>query len=296
MDSISEQAGKQLKSLPPVGEIKSAQEQIKNVSFDKTVNVGDLESVKAMDSMKSDLDAKYSRYDADIKNLKTDEKITLANNTLADIKTINITGADDIEPAKQKLDKLSAAAGELQRSVNDIQALKTKLDGDMGSEKDMLAKINGLKDKDYKALSDKFKLPSFSFGNISGALFGPVWIGRVNSAIYYMQLARKYMPPRKKTDAKVVSQRLKGRDVNFPKFDNPPGFLIQQALVTGTSGGAGKAGEPMDFKGRIADITSDPVMLGRPHDRHDRRLQGRQALNLKVFSTIRNISQRIRLP
>jgi hypothetical protein len=160
----------------------------------------------------------------------------------------------------------------------------------------MLAKINELKDKDYKALSDKFKLPSFSFGNISESLFGPVWIGRVNSAIYYMHLTRKYMPARKKTDKTVVSQRLKGRDVNFPKFDNPPAFLIQQALLDRHSGGAGKAGEPMDFKGRITDITSDPAMLGRPTIGTIDGAQGKQALNMKAVLTIRGKFLRIRWP
>jgi uncharacterized protein (TIGR03545 family) len=282
MDGITAKAKSEFKALPPAGELKSAQEQMKGINFDKAVNVNDLESVKAMDAMKSEMNAKFAQYDADIKNLNTDEKVTLANNALNDIKSIKISGVQDIEPAKKKLDQLSASTGELQKAVSDIQALKTKLDGDMGAEKDMLAKINELKDKDYKALADKYKIPSFDFGNISQALFGPVWIGRVNSAIYYMHLARKYMPPRKKTDTKVVSQRMKGRDVYFPKHDNPPAFLVQQALLTGTSGGPGKEGVPMDFKGQITDITSDPAMLGRPTVGVLNGAQGKQALNLKA--------------
>lgn len=282
MDSITAKAKSEFKALPPAGELKSAQSQLKDLSSIKNVSVNDLESVKAMDAMKAEMNAKFSQYDSDIKNLKTDEKITLANNALNDIKSIKISGVQDIEPARQKLEKIQASTADLQKAVSDIQALKSKLDTDIGSDKDMLAKISELKDKDYKALADKYKLPSFEFGNISQALFGPVWIGRVNSAVYYMSLARKYMPPRKKTDTKVVAQRMKGRDVYFPKYDNPPAFLIKQALLTGTSGGPGKAGQPMDFKGKITDITSDPVMLGRPTVGTIEGAQGKQALNLKA--------------
>jgi len=72
------------------------------------------------------------------------------------------------------------------------------------------------------------------------------------------------MPPKSKSTKKVVVQRSKGTDVSFPKSDNPPEFLISKASLTGTTGGAGKPGSPLDFKGEIDDITSDQSLLGRP--------------------------------
>jgi hypothetical protein len=72
------------------------------------------------------------------------------------------------------------------------------------------------------------------------------------------------MPPKKKSTKKITVVRAKGTDVSFPKEDNPPDFLIAKMLLTGTTGGAGKEGSAIEFKGEINDITSDQSLLGRP--------------------------------
>jgi uncharacterized protein (TIGR03545 family) len=72
------------------------------------------------------------------------------------------------------------------------------------------------------------------------------------------------MPPKKKNSNTTTVKRAKGTDVRFSKQDNPPDFLISKTALTGTTGGEGKEGAPLDFKGEIDDITSDQALLGRP--------------------------------
>ncbi|MFH1369529.1 MAG: TIGR03545 family protein [Elusimicrobiota bacterium] len=263
--SIQDKTKNEIKNLPAADSFKDMSSQIKNIKFDTAINVNDLESVKEMEAMKTELAGKAAQYDSRIKELNIDNKISMVNAAVEEAKSIKIGSLQDVEPAKKKIEALNQSKTGLDKSINEINALKAQMDADIGSEQDMLARINALKDKDYQMLASKFNIPSFSFGNISQSLFGPEWIGRVNQAVYYLHVARKYMPSGGKQKKKVIKpSRMKGMDVSFPKEDNPPDFLIQKISLTGTTGGAGKEGEPLDFKGTVADITSDPALLGRP--------------------------------
>lgn len=280
--AIQEKAKSEIKGLPAASSIKEAQQQVKSVKFDTSININDLQSVKEMEAMKTETAAKFAQYDAQIKDLKIDDKIALVSGALEEAKSIKLESLQDVEPAKQKLEKLTQSKTDIEKSMAEINALQSKLSADLGSEKDMLDRINKLREQDYQMLADKFKLPTFSMGNISEALFGPEWIGRVNSAIYYMHVARKYMPARGKSAKKIAKpSRSKGTNVSFPKADNPPDFLISRVILSGSTGGEGKAGDPMDFKGTVADITSDPAMLGRPTVALIDGKKGAQSLNIK---------------
>lgn len=280
--AIQDKAKNEIKALPAAAAIKDARQQANSIKFDTAINVNDLESVKEIEVMKAETSAKFAQYDTRIKDLKLDDKIKLVSTALEEAKSIKVQGLQDVEPAKQKLDKLNAAKSDMDKSIAEVNALQSQLSADLGNEKDMLARINQLREKDYQMMADKFKLPNFSMGNISQSIFGPEWIGRVNNAIYYMHLARKYMPNRKPNVKKMVKQsRMKGMDVSFVKNDNPPDFLISRITLSGTTGGAGKTAEPMDFMGTVADITSDPVLLGRPTVALIDGKKGAQALNIK---------------
>ncbi|MCX5781815.1 MAG: TIGR03545 family protein [Elusimicrobia bacterium] len=277
--SIKEKAGSEASALPAADKIKEVQKEFKNISFTNAVSLADLKSIGEMDALKSSYSQKYSQYDSQLKSLDLDQKISKAVAALNEISSIKIETIQDIEPAKTKLDSFNSTREELNNTISQLQLMQSQMSQDFGSEKDVLAKINQLKEGDYKALADKLKLPSFSFGNLSQSIFGPVWLDRVHKILYYLEVARKYMPPKKKNE-KMVNTRLKGRDISFPKEDNPPDFLIGKIIVSGTTGGYGKEGEPLDFKGVITGITSDPVLLGRPTKIDISGSQGKRTLIL----------------
>lgn len=263
-DSVVAKGKSEVSELPALGSIKDAQQQFKGLSIDKLVTADDLQSIKEMETLKASLNEKSVKYQEQLKTLNSDDKIKAAAAQLSDLGTIKIAGPQDAEALKAKIESMGKTKDELEAAVSDLQSLKEQAENDFGSNKEMLSRISELKDRDMKALSEKYKIPTFTAGGIAKSLFGPVWIGRVQKTIAYVGLARKYMPPRKKNAKKIIVTRAKGADISFPKQDNPPDFLIQLAALSGTTGGAGKEGLPLEFKGEINDITSDQSMLGRP--------------------------------
>ena len=281
--SIKDKAASKVSALPAASQLKDMQKQFSGASLTQAVSPNDLQSLKEIDNIKNSYNQKFTQYDTQLKSINTGQEIAKANAAIAEISSIKIQSVQDIEPAKAKLDSFNATKDELGHTVSQLQTMQSQLSADIGSDKDLLDRINKLKDADYKALADKMKMPSFSFGNISEAIFGPVWLNRVHTVLYYMSAARKYMPPKKKKQ-KTVNTRMKGSDISFPKMDNPPDFLISTILVSGTTGGYGKEGEPLDFKGTITDITSDQAQLGRPTRVHITGAQGKR--NLVIESVL----------
>ncbi len=264
MAELRSKASAELEALPPVKAIRDAQDLYKDFSVDKAVTLADLRSVREMEKIQADVQSRYAYYQDFYKNLDIDARIRKAKEAASDLQAIRIQTVQDIAPARERLMKANQTREELVRALNDIKTAQSKIKTDFGDSRDMLAKIVELTDRDIKNVASKLKLPSFSFSNISRSLFGPLWLGRVETVTRYTHMIRKYMPPKEGKTQKVVRPRLRGYDVSFPKLNNPPDFLIKRVSLSGTTGGPGKEGEPLSFKGAITDITSDPALWGRP--------------------------------
>ncbi len=260
MARLKEKGEKEIKALPAFGSIKSFEKEIKGISIQKAFSVDDIESLKEFENLKSSFSDKNEQYKKKLSDFKTDEKLALVNAQIRAVSEIKLQSASDIEPAKKTLNELNAARQELENVYKEIAKTREELAADFGANVALIARINELKNKDYERISQKLKLPQISFGNLSEAIFGPVWINRVNAALHYIELARKYMPSRKKGDKKVIFVRRKGRDVMFPKEYTPPAFLLKKTLLSGSFGST----DPLGFTGIATDITSDPVLHGQP--------------------------------
>jgi uncharacterized protein (TIGR03545 family) len=261
---IQEKGKAAVNALPGIESIRSAEANLKNLSVEKAVKIADLRSISEMDTARKDVQKKYGDYQTRLANLKVDEKANNAVAAVNDAVNLRVNGIQDIEPARKKIDNLNRSREELQRTLSDMQNLRDQVNADLGNQQAVVGKINDLKNGDYQNIAAKLKIPSLSFGNVSRFVFGPVWIDRVDTVVYYMHLARKYMPKKEKKNDVVIRPRMKGVDVSFPRENVPPDFLIQRMTLSGTTGGPGKEGEALDFQGVVTDITSDPVLLGRP--------------------------------
>ncbi|MHB9154817.1 MAG: TIGR03545 family protein [Endomicrobiales bacterium] len=262
--SLRKKASAEIAALPPAQALGDARNAFKDFSVEKLITLADLSSLKEMESMKSGIEQKYSGYQSRLQDLKLEDKVNRAVAASNEVTRIRIETPADVEPARQKIAALARSRDELQKTADDLRSLQSSFNADLGRQNDLLNSINALKDRDIKALSSKLQLPSLTMANVSYSLFGPAWVGRVSSFVHYVQVARKYMPPRKKEDKTMVRTRMKGMDVTFPRENVPPDFLIQRISLSGSTGGEGKDGAAMDFRGIAENITSDPVLLGRP--------------------------------
>src|SRR5205807_7116855 len=127
-----------------------------------------------------------------------------------------------------------------------------------------LAGLDSARRRDYSFARSLLKLPSLDAPAVGAALFAPGAIKPFERVLYYVQLARRYMPPGLLPRATTGPGRVRraGEDVRFPKERGLPAFLLRSAelsfLLHPTSD------QPQQYAGRLIGLTSEPALYGRP--------------------------------
>ena len=115
---------------------------------------------------------------------------------------------------------------------------------------------------DYRRAESMLGLPELDVPSVGGALFGQVSLSYIQRAVYWAELARKYMPPGLRPSVVPGPKRMRaaGTDVRFPKAHHVPSFL----LVRGQASEA--AGDTAGFRHTLtmSNISSQPALVGEP--------------------------------
>jgi uncharacterized protein (TIGR03545 family) len=163
-----------------------------------------------------------------------------------------------IESVKATLDRLDQTkkqvAGLESRVAEGVRLLTTGVQG-----------LDEARKKDYAFARSLLKLPTFSAPEIGTAFFGKVSIDRFQQALYWAELARHYMPPGLLPREHPGPRRLRmaGTNVQFPKEQNWPAFLLQMGQVDFTvdpSAGALRGA----YRATVQGLTSAPGLYGKP--------------------------------
>jgi len=265
MAKLQEKAKKEIETLPAVKNAKELEKELKSIDINKLISETEFESKKLIEALQTESSQKYQNYKNEIQNLNVDEQIKIVKSLIDDVSSIKIEKLEDIKTAQEKISQLNEKKKSLEASLEKLKKLKTSIESDFIETKEISKKIEQAIENDYKNILNKVKLPELSKGNISRALFGDLWINRVNNVIYYIHLARKYFPPRKKEEKKTLRQRAKGIDVVFHKENVLPELWIKKISISGTTGGEGKDNEnAITLSGVVNDISSDPALINKP--------------------------------
>jgi uncharacterized protein (TIGR03545 family) len=124
--------------------------------------------------------------------------------------------------------------------------------------------VNEATQRDIAFAKSLLKLPTFSAPDIGSALFGKVSIDRFKQAVYWAELAQKYMPPGLLPRPQPGPRRLRasGSTIQFPKAEELPQFLLQQGSIDFTIGGSTPARG--SYAASVQGLTSAPALYGRP--------------------------------
>lgn len=133
-----------------------------------------------------------------------------------------------------------------------VTALRSRLDG-----------LQAAKQRDYAFARGLVKLPTLDAAHIGAALFGGAAIARFQQALYWATLARRYMPPGllPSEDPGPKRARRAGSNVRFPRERAYPGFLVREGELSFQLAGDSA---PRTYAGRLAGLTSQPALYGRP--------------------------------
>jgi uncharacterized protein (TIGR03545 family) len=175
------------------------------------------------------------------------------------------------DPKKLGVDSTRRAIESLRESIRAVEVAKQRLENlerHTRSAGSVLSQgvqtLDRARQKDFAFAKSLLKLPSFSAPEIGTALFGKVSIDRFKQALYWAELAQRYMPPGLIPRPAPGPQRLRasGQTLEFPKARDYPRFLLENGLIDFAIGGSGAFRGA--YEAAVRGLTSTPALYGRP--------------------------------
>ncbi|MBT6155378.1 MAG: TIGR03545 family protein [Planctomycetaceae bacterium] len=204
------------------------------------------ESVRLAESMQDDWTAKFHSYETRIKSLET--RVKELEKAIKNAKGSTIERLQEYDKARREVNELLTEADRIRREIPGLgkQANEDYRSIDIARRKDL---------DELRAKLEGFKLDAET---ISDALIGPELRARLAETIDWVQWFRNKLAA---VQNQPEPERLRGKDVDFSNPNELPQFLVRKLKLTGE---ADIGGEIVPFKGLINDITSDPVLYGKP--------------------------------
>jgi uncharacterized protein (TIGR03545 family) len=204
------------------------------------------------------------------------------------------------DPKKLGLDGTRQAIESVRQVLKQVEEAKKRvqaLDRNVKSGVQLLGRgLQGLdqaRAKDFAFAKSLLKLPTFSAPEIGSAFFGKVSLERFKQALYWAELAQKYMPPGLLPHPTPGPKRLRaaGSTIEFPRAKEFPRFLLEQGEVDFSIGGT----TPVQgaYAATVSGLTSTPALYGRPAAITARRRTAESAIaSIAVGAVIDHITAR----
>jgi len=221
------------------------QTMLSKVDIKQIFDVNKISSVAGITSMKADVETKTAFWQKELAASDYKAQAEAIGKTVSEIK---VGAGMSVEDARVALAKLNEAKVQLDSLTADYNTVKARFDSDYKTVSGYPARINDLKLLDIKKMIGEAK-GGIEPQGIARSVFGPVWIDRTNSALFWVKKGRKMMPKKYKLKA---PKRSKGIWIAFPGKRNMPVFLIKKLLLSG------EAPNGVVFSGIITGITSSP--------------------------------------
>lgn len=178
---------------------------------------------------------------------------------------------------------------DVRRSLDTLRAVKARLET---LQRDTRTGVAGLREgvqgldsarrADYAFARGLLRLPTFEAPEIGSAIFGAVTIDKFQQLLYYSKLAEGYVPPGLRPKQTPGPERLRrsGTTVRFAQVRSYPDFLLRRGDVDFVL--EGNAFTSGSYTLAIANVTSQPALVGRPMEFVLARKGGRSAARLEV--------------
>jgi uncharacterized protein (TIGR03545 family) len=259
------------------------------------LNPTQLTTVKAAQALASRADSARQGLDQSFRQLDVQGTVDTARALVTRLKAT--------DPRKLGLDGTRKAIEDVRASLKRLEAaraqvanLERQVQGGVGSLTSGLQGLDEARRKDYAFARSLLQLPTFSAPEIGEAFFGKVSIDRFQQALYYTELARRYMPPGllPKQDPGPERLRASGSNIRFPREQAWPKFLVQMGRVDLEIGGD----TPLRgaYQAVVQGLTSDPTLYGKPTMvRTSRRAEGSAIAGIDVAAVIDHVNpERVR--
>ncbi len=216
-----------------------------------------LSTIPAAAALSARADSSQRAWKAAFDTLRLGPTLDSAQATLEKLRRARATDLATLNEARRAIDRLKRARDRVTTLDRNISQGATAL-------RSGLAGLDSARQRDYAFARGLLKLPSLDAPAVGAALFAPGAIRPFERVLYYVQLARRYMPPGLVPRATTGPTRVRraGEDVRFPRERNLPAFLVRSAELSFLLQRA--AEQPQRYAGRLSGLTSDPALYGRP--------------------------------
>lgn len=168
-----------------------------------------------------------------------------------------------IAGTREALQSVRRARQEITRAQERVKALEQGVETGIATVGNSLAAVDQARLKDYAFARSLLQLPSFAAPDIGSALFGKVSVDRFEKAVYWAELAQRYLPPGLRPHTRPAPKRLRmdGTTVGFPKEKAYPSFLLREGAINVAFSAFGAR---HTLAATAGGITTDPAILGAP--------------------------------
>lgn len=224
------------------------------------VDAAKLESLKKADEAKAKATEVEQRWKA-----MPDEGRDIEREAREIGRELEALGKGGSSPAEllRKAQEAQKAQARLKELIARSEKLRAEAGKDIGDVQSLIRQADELRDKDLNGLLAAAGLPTLDPQDLTRRLLGPQAAGRITSALKWMRWAREKAAARKAA-APARPPRRQGVDVEFPRANVPPQFLLENARLSGALDAAQAGGRELALSGLLTGVTSNPALYGKP--------------------------------
>ena len=235
----------------------------------------ELQTLKAVQTVKSNIQAGKEKWKEKEKQLPDSNKIEDYKNRVDDAKRA-LKG--NIMEALKGVKEVKAIRKDMRNDLERIKSAKKEIKEDLSSLQARIKEIRTLPAEDLKRLKQKYSLSNEGLANFSQLLFGNKVGGWTRTAFSWYEKVNPYLQrlrDSKSEEEEKKPERGKGLNIAFREFNPKPDLFVKTAALTLHI----PAGE---IKGEIRDITSDQHLTGKAttFDLKGEKLDGMRAVKL----------------
>ncbi|MBI5778082.1 MAG: TIGR03545 family protein [Planctomycetes bacterium] len=241
-----------------INSIPIVQMSKEKVNVDEAVNSAKLATPPHITKTEAELDTRSLADEQAINNLNVTPRLAEIKKQLdsVDLKEKNPT------KLKKELKKLVDIKKDVDQLKDELAKTDKTTQTDFNNISGAIKNIDNLKEQDYLNIVNSIPgAKDLNKDDIAKMLFGEVWLGRMTSVLYWLNIAKSYMPVPSVSDdekqALLKKQRFKGIDVEFPRDHSYPGFLLKVASISTSS-------DELKFSGKAEGFSSNPRLYGKP--------------------------------
>lgn len=232
-------------------------DQLKNIE-------GSLKSEQRIKTLQDELKKKEVEWKERIDKLPNSQELKAIGDKLKTVKTKDFKNPMEVQASLKQIDSI---VKEADAKIKEVQSTGNALNSDLSTYQNAFKDLDKMVQQDIADLEARLKIPKLDAKSLSNYIAGPLFLDKLKQAEFYMNKARKFMPPKKSAAEKAEyakptpHEREKGRNYKFGRPKAYPLFWLQKAQISSQLNQSEFAG---NLEGTLRNLTDDQPTIGVP--------------------------------